>query len=147
MDIDNYGDDTFGLMVPFESGFMWNHQVNSNACNIIEVEGLYIPLSILVPKASRGVLCDLFDALVRCNVKHEDNTDIWRSIDATLPFNYDNVDPPFHRLGVSTRIMNMEGTKWIIITELRTDYYRTYKMFAQNDILKEKVMFWYPNSD
>lgn len=147
MDIDVYGDDNFGLMIPFESGFFWDHQVNGNACNTIEAEGLYIPLSILVPKNARGKLDDLFSVLVSRNVDHENTSDIWAAIDATLPFEYKQIDSPWYYDGVTTRIMNMEGIQWLIITELLPDYYLTYKMFAQDDIVNKKIMLWYPNSD
>ncbi len=147
MDISVYGDGDVGLMIPFESGFFWENQVDGNACRTVEAQGLYIPLSILIPKNLRDKLNDLFSALVSRNAAHEDVSALWAAIDASLPFEYKKIDPPFYCMGVSGRILNMEGTQWIRVKELRADYYRSYVMFAQTAIVDKKVMLWYPNSD
>jgi hypothetical protein len=110
---------TWGLLIPGETGCIWEHQVDGVCCHHVYIEGVYIPLHDLayikkhkIPnelspfhKEHRSFLYDIAEA----NLHGKDVSGLWDEIREKTGINFtfiENRDRPPHFPA------NVEGLQW-----------------------------------
>jgi hypothetical protein len=104
----------------------------------MELEGIYLPISDVVPDSVRGALVGLLKGLANANARGDDTGKIWRAIKGALPFEYREVDPRLSSLP------NCEGVQWISILRMKDDF---EEMFAFRYLVGKTIVLVYPNCD
>jgi hypothetical protein len=120
----------WGILVPCQSGFIWEQQTGGVACYHIQVEGVYIPLR--EPN-------DYLASLRIANYNSKSTTTIWKKIKETMNqwegFRWEEVDNP----SPSKFPNNQEGMQWIKITNWHSG--------KGMQLIGETVILIYPNCD
>ena len=132
----------FGLLLPFKSGVVWEHQTDGVMCHHIFIEGVFLPLP-----APQGLLSQLTTA----NYKHNEKKirRVWREIDKRLFFGYKKMEAP------KGHPSNQEGIQWIKITGIKKvingekSEKREYERNKSNygGLIGKTVALIYPNCD
>ena len=122
----------WGILVPSQSGFVWEQQTDGTACHHIQVEGVYIPL-----REPNDYLARLREA----NFQNKSTLSIWKDIRITMNqwegIEWIEVDNPD-----STKFPdNQEGMQWIRIIDWRSS------LGKGRQLIGETVILIYPNCD
>jgi hypothetical protein len=122
----------WGILVPSNSGFIWEQQTDGVMCNHIQVEGIYIPLR------------EPNDYLAKLRIANYDGKStlaIWKKIKETMKqwegFQWIEVDNP----NPTKFPNNQEGMQWIRITDWCSSLGRGKQLIG------ETVILIYPNCD
>jgi hypothetical protein len=142
-------ENTWGLIIPEETGVIWTHQVDGICCHHVFVEGVFLPLRDLaymkthkVPnskspfhKERRSLLHDLAEL----NYHHKDTSDAWNEIreKSGIDFRFIDVapEPP----------ENVEGLQWVVVTEEVSE--NSGNILKLGKYVGKPIIMVYPNSD
>jgi len=145
-------ENTWGFIIPKDTGVIWQHQTDGVCCHQIFVEGVFLPLHDIaymkkhkVPnsgpfhKERRSLLHDLAEL----NYHNKDNSGLWTEIqeESGIKFQFiENKDvpkPPLPR--------NIEGIQWVIVTEEISE--NSGNILKLGKYVGKPLILVYPNSD
>ena len=132
----------WGFLIPCNSGVVWQQQTGGIMCYQVFMEGVFIPLhephefDPENPEVNKNLLRELEDA----NYRYKPTEDIWRRINASMHFDFEEVDNPKPGEYPDTQ----EGFMWIRLTKFEPgwghgDWVR--------DLIGRVMVLIYPNCD
>ncbi len=130
--VHNVYEHDFGLLLPFKSGVVWEHQTDGVLCHHIFIEGIFLPLP-----APQGLLSQLTTA----NYKHNEKKimRVWREIDKRLFFGYKKMEAP------KGHPPNQEGIEWIKITGIKKSHQR--REIRKKGLREKQKQLWRLNRE
>ncbi len=142
----------WGIVIPCESGYLWQQQTNGVMCRQVWIEGIYIPLIKprkwiweKDPTREKGnrtkEIIPLLKELQRANYEYRtmDVTDkIWKDIKEAMKFDFEDIEAPEgqHR--------NIEGLRWIKFTKFTSGW--GHGSWVEQ-LIGMEVALIYPNCD
>ena len=131
----------FGLIIPCDSGYLWEQQTEGVCCHHICIEGVYIPLyTPTLWNEKKKCRVNLLDQLTEANYNGKPTTHIWDLIDKELPFKYKEVAPPKMVIPYPP---TQEGLTWIKMIGFDENHRGTiWRQFKD-----KTVALIYPNCD
>lgn len=121
----------WGILVPSNSGFIWEQQTDGVACSHIQVEGVYIPL-----REPNDLLAQLREA----NYNGKSTFNVWNDIRKIMnqceKLKWVNVNNPKPNRFPE----NQEGIQWIRIIDWDS-------LSGGRELIGETVILIYPNCD
>ena len=144
MIIEHFDPYEFGLLIPRLVNGTWDHQVDGFACRTIECRGIYLRFVDILPKVCWEYAETMIDFVVKLNAQNIDSATQWGGVKGALPFEYKEIDPPCCQFCVPSRILNVEGVQWIMITGMKDSF---DKLFAFDELVDKEIMLIYPNCD
>lgn len=133
----------WGLLIPQESGVIWEQQTEGVCCNHAEIEGIFIPLDEPFEiKFNKKKVCkriDLLDELVKLNYHSKPTEKIWKRIKKAMKLDFEIVDAP------EGMPPNQEGFYWIKIKKF--EYFPFPSIYNIKPILNKKIVLIFPNCD
>lgn len=132
----------WGIIVPKESGVIWQQQTKGILCHHVQIEGVYIPLD--KPREAKEndksfETIDLLSELKQANYNHNEEKieKTWNKIKEQISFDFKEIERPSYDYP-STQ----EGIKWIKITDCADRKWENL-----SELIGENVVLVYPNCD
>ena len=125
----------WGIVIPCESGYLWQQQTRGIMCTQIWIEGVFIPLN---KPCTWGPDRDLLKELEAANYAGKPTEQLWEDIKETMKFDFEEIDTP------EGQPRSVEGMEWIRITEFKP-------FWGHGEWVKQligmEVALIYPNCD
>ena len=129
----------WGVIIPCESGFVWQQQTDGVMCHQVYTEGVFIPLGWPYKwEQDWTVRRDLLEEISQMNYQYKDVSSLWKEVKERMHFDFEEVDAPEgqHR--------SIEGYQWIKFTKFEPGWGHG-KWVKQ--LIGKVVVLIYPNSD
>ena len=131
-------DHNFGIVIPMETGVLWEQQTRGVLCHHIYIEGVYLPLRKPIYHGT-----NLLHELQRANYEYktEKAQNIWEQIKKWMSafegIEWKEVEAP------EDMPPNQEGLQWIKITR----WHSPIPLWSYPKLIGKVVALYYPNSD
>ena len=126
----------WGIVIPCESGYLWQQQTRGVMCTQIWIEGIFIPLN--KPRTYDGTNRDLLKELEETNYAGKSTGELWKDIKEAMKFDFEEIDTP------EGQPRSVEGMTWIRFTEFKP-FWGHGKWVEQ--LIGMEVALIYPNCD
>ena len=129
----------WGIVIPCESGYLWQQQTRGVMCTQIWIEGIFIPLN--KPRKrdyEKGTHTDLLPVLQKANYDGKPTDGIWEDIKEAMHFDFEEIDTP------EGQPRSVEGMEWIKFTKF-TPFWGHGDWVEQ--LIGMEVALIYPNCD
>lgn len=139
----------WGIVIPCESGYLWQQQTRGIMCTQIWIEGIYIPLNKPIkwiwekdPTRKKGnrvkETVPLLRKLEEANYAGKSTDETWKDIKEAMKFDFEEIDTP------EGQPRTVEGMKWIKITEFQSGW--GHGSWTEQ-LIGMEVALIYPNCD
>jgi len=144
----------FGILIPGQTGIVWEQQTEGVSCHHEQIEGIFIPLE--EPYRVERVFgkmdwerINILDELANANYEYRDADSVflWNEIEKDLKSRYGLVFKPIEE--PKGMPYTQEGMRWVKITAIENeDYDGTHNAMSDlTPLINKTVLLIYPNSD